>query len=89
MPGPRWVSGPVGVCQVLGVPGPRGVEPAPSPKTATAAGCMHPTGVHSCLHCQIGIQTQTRTPNPIHRFHCAELFPHTDLDSDANSDHFP
>ena len=38
----RWVPGPGG-CLVLG--GGPGGDP---PRTATAAGGMHPTGMHSC-----------------------------------------
>ena len=60
--GPGGVPGPGGVC-FQGVPGPRGV-PAPGGlvlvpgedppetrplRTATAAGGMHPTGMHSSL----------------------------------------
>ena len=57
MPGSRGVIGPGG-CLVLGgawsregVPGPGGflVE---TPRTATAAGGTHPTGMHSC--CVVG-----------------------------------
>ena len=60
-----WVHGPGGWCMVLGggawswgvygprgcmVPGRSGGDPPPPP-TATAAGGMHPTGMHSCsLH---------------------------------------
>ena len=47
-----------GGCLLQGVPSPRGacsggfgglVE---TPRTATAAGGTHPTGMHSCLYCQ-------------------------------------
>ena len=48
MPGPRGVPGPGG-----------GVESTPPP-TATAAGGMHPTGMHSCLFKILGSEIFTR-----------------------------
>ena len=50
----RGVSGPGGACSG-GVPGPRGgacsggVPGGYHPRTATATGGTHPTGMHSCL----------------------------------------
>ena len=38
----------LGGCLVRGVPGPGGVPGVDLPRTATAAGGMHPTGMHSC-----------------------------------------
>ena len=43
------VSAPGGVCS-RGVPAPEGAWRRP-PRTATAAGSTHPTGMHSCLLC--------------------------------------
>ena len=43
------------VCVILftgGVPGLRGVPGGDPPRTATAAGGTHPTGMHSCLQKQ-------------------------------------
>ena len=53
VPDPRVVPGPGGACSqgvawCGGVSSPRGVPGADPPRTATAAGGMHPTGMHSC-----------------------------------------
>ena len=63
MPGgvaaPGGVPGPRDACSG-GVPAPRGLMPAPggclveTPRTVTAAGGIHPTGMHSCLMAVIG-----------------------------------
>ena len=54
---PGWGVPGLGECLVWGVPGPGGwsgprgclVEiPSPRPRTATAVGVTHPTGMHSC-----------------------------------------
>ena len=47
----RGVPGPGGGSDPGGLPGPRrGLVETLSPRTATAAGGTHPTGMHSCLY---------------------------------------